>query len=100
MKTLLIITGIIIAVFVVLRLLAKAQLKKLPTVADSDKILTLNDSNFKNQLKNRLVLVDFWASWCAPCRMMAPALNELAGELTGNKFVAKVNIEKHQSLAK
>lgn len=45
------------------------------------------------------MLVDFWASWCAPCRMMAPILNDIAGELNGNKHIGKVNVEQYQSLA-
>ena len=74
-------------------------MKNIPVVADNDKILTLTDKNFQHQTKNKLVLVDFWASWCAPCRMMAPVLNEVADELTGNSHVGKVNIEQFQSLA-
>ncbi len=74
-------------------------MKKIPVVADHDKILTLTDKNFQHQTKNKLVLVDFWASWCAPCRMMAPVLNEVADELAGNSHVGKVNIEQFQSLA-
>ncbi|HOK52705.1 MAG TPA: thioredoxin [Bacteroidales bacterium] len=62
-------------------------------------MLQLNDANFKSQLKNKLVLVDFWAEWCAPCRLMAPILNELAAELEGNCYVGKVNIERYPALA-
>lgn len=99
MKTTLIIFGIIISVLVTLYILARLRMKNIPTVADSEKILTLTDKNFQHQTKNKLVLVDFWASWCAPCRIMAPVLNEVADELAGNSHVGKVNIEQFQSLA-
>lgn len=96
-------TLIVIAVFVIviaaLYLMARARMKNIPVVADSDKILTLTDKNFQHQTKNKLVLVDFWASWCAPCRMMAPVLNEVADELQGSSHIGKVNIEQFQSLA-
>jgi thioredoxin 1 len=46
-----------------------------------------------------VILVDFWASWCAPCKMMAPVLNDLAEELTGNKTVGKLDVEKYQNIA-
>lgn len=68
-------------------------------VKDHVNVLTLTDKNFQQQTKNRLVLVDFWAEWCAPCRMMAPILNDVASELDGNAYVGKVNIEQYQSLA-
>jgi thioredoxin 1 len=74
-------------------------MKNIPLVADNEMILTLTDKNFQYQTKNKLVLVDFWASWCAPCRMMAPVLNEVASELNGSSHVGKVNIEQYQSLA-
>jgi thioredoxin 1 len=99
MQTTFIITSIIITVFGGLYLMARARMKNIPFVADNANILTLTDKNFSHQTKNKLVLVDFWASWCAPCRMMAPVLNEVADELTGNSHVGKVNIEQYQSLA-
>lgn len=99
MQTTRIIIGILIAIFGGLYLMARTRLKNIPVVDDNDKILTLTDKNFQHQIKNKVVLIDFWASWCAPCRMMTPVLNDVADELTGNSHVGKVNIEQYQSLA-
>ena len=99
MQTTFIIIGTIIAAIIILRFVAMRKIKNTPLVNDHEKILTLTDQNFQQQTKNKLVLVDFWASWCAPCRMMAPVLNEVAAELSGNSRVGKVDIEKYQPLA-
>ncbi len=100
-------TNIILAVlavvligFLVMIKVARNKMKNTPMVADHQKILTLTDKNFKQQTKNKVVLVDFWASWCAPCRMMAPVLNDVAEELDGNNRIGKVNIEQFQGMAK
>jgi len=74
-------------------------MKSMPKVADNEKILTLTDNNFNQKTKGKLVLVDFWAEWCAPCRMMAPILNEVANELPDGSYVGKVDIEQYQSMA-
>jgi thioredoxin 1 len=99
MQTTSIITILIIALFIFLFIRARARMKNIPLVADHQKILTLTDTNFQNQTQNKVILVDFWASWCAPCRAMAPVLNDVADNLTGNFHVGKVNIEQYQSLA-
>jgi thioredoxin 1 len=99
MQTTMIVLGLLIVAVGIMMYTAKAKMKNIPQVEDHEKILTLTNQNFQHQIKNKIVLVDFWASWCAPCRMMAPVLNDVAKELSGNLHVGKVNIEQYQSLA-
>jgi len=66
----------------------------------SDRILTLNDDTFDEQVTKLEgpILVDFWASWCRPCLVVAPWLDELAEELDGRAHVAKINIDDNGDL--
>ena len=65
----------------------------------SEKVKTFTDANFGDEVKNGVVLVDFWATWCAPCRMMAPEFEKAAALLEPNVRLAKVDTEQAQRLA-
>ena len=61
------------------------------------KALEISDSNFNEIVsKNSVVLVDFWAEWCGPCRMIAPMIEELANEYNGKALVGKLDVDNNQ----
>lgn len=63
--------------------------------------IELNETNFEAEVLkcDQAVLVDFWAEWCGPCKMLAPVLDEIAAEQHGRVKVAKVNVDKNPGLA-
>ena len=64
----------------------------------SDKLKTLTDSNFDQEIQAGVVLVDFWAEWCGPCRRIAPIVEELAGQYDGRATVGKLNVDENPNV--
>jgi len=68
---------------------------------ENSTIINLNESNFDREVTqhDKPVIVDFWAEWCVPCKMISPLLDEIAREKMGTVKVAKVNVDENQSLS-
>lgn len=77
----------------------KAQPKAAPP-AQPAKPVELTDNNFGSVVgSNRVVVVDFWAPWCAPCRIVSPVLEELASEMAGQATFAKLNVDDNPMIS-
>lgn len=61
--------------------------------------LILNNNNSDETIKSGVVLVDFWATWCGPCKMLAPNVEEIAKEYEGRAVVGKVDVDENPDLA-
>ena len=66
----------------------------------SDQVITVTDGNFETDVlkSDRPVLVDFWAQWCGPCRMIAPIVEEVAGKYAGRAVVGKLNVDDNTAV--
>jgi thioredoxin 1 len=66
----------------------------------AEKVLHPDEREFDQLIQgDQLVLVDFWATWCAPCRMVAPIIEQVADQYAGRVAVAKVDVDEHNALA-
>jgi thioredoxin 1 len=70
-------------------------------MADSNNITTVTDANFQSEIadNNGLAMVDFWADWCGPCRLIAPFVEQLADQYAGQVKVGKLDVDANQRTA-
>ncbi len=96
----LIITLLSIVILVLLfRFFLKKQVQKLSNIETEEDILILSDNTFNQQIKDKIILVDFWADWCMPCKMMLPILNDLSADLPEGYYVGKLDVQNNQETA-
>ena len=65
----------------------------------SDLVIHLEDSNFEEETKSGYALIDFWAAWCGPCRMLGPIIEEISNDYDGKAVVGKVDVDANQEFA-
>lgn len=90
-----------------LRIINEKRMKKLQQIVNEKELLEnikepldLDDSNFAQTInKYPLLLVDFWAPWCGPCRMMSPIINQVGKEYIGKLVVGKVNVDENPNIS-
>jgi len=99
MSTGLIVIFGILAALVAFIVIGQRKMKNLPDVKNSENVKVLSNKNFKAITAKGLVLVDFWAAWCGPCKMMGPVINDVAEEAGDQATIAKLNVDHNQDLA-
>ena len=99
MSTALMIIGILVMLFVGYSFYTIRKVKNMKEVPQSKKIVTLTKANFDHQVKNGVILIDFWAAWCMPCKMLAPVINEVAEGVNEAAKIGKLNVEEQKEIA-
>ena len=97
MTTTFIVTGLVFILFITYMYYTYKKIKNTPETETHSAIKELNDVNFQANVKTGITLVDFWASWCMPCKMMAPILNETAEALVNSAKIGKIDVDANQA---
>lgn len=73
--------------------------KNIENTEVSKNVIILTDTNFKSQIKKGISLVDCWANWCMPCKLMNPIINDIADEIKGKAIVCKLDVDTNKKTA-
>ena len=92
--------GILIVMFIWAFYKRYRSLKNYNPENDSDKLVILNDANFKRTISKGVTLVDFWAVWCTPCKIQGPIVSEVAEDMSDQAKIAKLDVQNNQNAAK
>ncbi len=91
------VTGLVFISLIAYMYFTYKKIKNTPEAETHSAIKELSDANFQAQVKNGVMLVDFWAAWCMPCKMMAPVLNETAEELGSTAKIGKLDVDSNRA---
>jgi thioredoxin 1 len=91
-----IVTFLLFAGFITYMYFTYKKIKNTPEEETNSAIRQLSDANFQAQVKSGVTLVDFWAAWCMPCKMMAPVLNETADALGNTAQIGKLDVDANR----
>ena len=86
-------------VFVLILSLVTLSISSCKSGSSDETIITLTTDNFSNEIAKGVVMVDFWATWCMPCKAMAPVIDEIASQTKGKVKVGKVDVDKNGEVA-
>ncbi|MPL93190.1 hypothetical protein SDC9_39316 [bioreactor metagenome] len=89
----------VVGLLILLMVRSYMKLKNASNDGGSEHLLHLTDTDFQKKISTGVTLVDFWAGWCMPCKLLGPTISQLADDNAGNAKIAKLDVEESQRTA-